>query len=416
MFCPGFCIVRPFCAAASMLHPSNTASPSNSACARPGQCRRRPARRRRHRPPSLPATARKPPTAWTTPSSGPWKSGSATCATWKTGAAILASIEEQGKLTAELQGEISDAETKQRLEDLYLPLQAKTSHQGPDRPGGRPRTLAWPRGRPHPGARGRSGKIPQRRRRLCRRQGRARWRPPDPHGTICRGRHPARRPAGLPQRPRRGEIGGDRRQEAEGAKFRDWFDFAEPSPHACPRTAPWPCCAAVTKAYWGFPRSRLGNRGSPGKAGPNPANNASPAFRHQDQGRPADKWLADTVRWTWKVKIYTHLELELMNRCGGARKKAIRVFGRNLAICYSPLRPASASPWASTRASAPAARSPSWTPPASSSTPPPSTPTTALRLGRLLAPSPPGARHGVPWWPSATARPAGKPTPGWWPT
>ena len=40
-------------------------------------------------------------------------------------AAILASIEEQGKLTAELQGEISDAETKQRLEDLYLPYKQK---------------------------------------------------------------------------------------------------------------------------------------------------------------------------------------------------------------------------------------------------------------------------------------------------
>ena len=40
-------------------------------------------------------------------------------------AAILASIEEQGKLTPELKAEISAAETKQRLEDLYLPYKQK---------------------------------------------------------------------------------------------------------------------------------------------------------------------------------------------------------------------------------------------------------------------------------------------------
>ena len=40
-------------------------------------------------------------------------------------AAVLASIEEQGKLTPELQRDINDADTKQRLEDLYLPYKPK---------------------------------------------------------------------------------------------------------------------------------------------------------------------------------------------------------------------------------------------------------------------------------------------------
>ena len=40
-------------------------------------------------------------------------------------AAILASIDEQGKLTPELKATIEDAETKQRLEDLYLPYKQK---------------------------------------------------------------------------------------------------------------------------------------------------------------------------------------------------------------------------------------------------------------------------------------------------
>ena len=39
--------------------------------------------------------------------------------------AVLASIEEQGKLTPELKAEIENAETKQRLEDLYLPYKQK---------------------------------------------------------------------------------------------------------------------------------------------------------------------------------------------------------------------------------------------------------------------------------------------------
>ena len=48
-------------------------------------------------------------------------------------------------------------------------------------------------------------------------------------------------------------------------------------------------------------------------------------------GRPADKWLADTARWTWRVKSFMHLETELM---GALREKAeldaIHVFARNL--------------------------------------------------------------------------------------
>ena len=40
-------------------------------------------------------------------------------------AAIIASVQEQGKLTPELHAEIAQAETKQRLEDLYLPYKQK---------------------------------------------------------------------------------------------------------------------------------------------------------------------------------------------------------------------------------------------------------------------------------------------------
>ena len=54
-------------------------------------------------------------------------------------------------------------------------------------------------------------------------------------------------------------------------------------------------------------------------------------FGISNQSRPADKWLADTVRWTWRVKSFLHLETELM---GALRERseaeAIKVFARNL--------------------------------------------------------------------------------------
>lgn len=54
-------------------------------------------------------------------------------------------------------------------------------------------------------------------------------------------------------------------------------------------------------------------------------------FQIQDRGRPADGWLAETVRWAWRIKIFLHLELELMNRLReAAETEAIRVFARNL--------------------------------------------------------------------------------------
>ncbi|HEX5364653.1 MAG TPA: Tex family protein [Gallionella sp.] len=49
------------------------------------------------------------------------------------------------------------------------------------------------------------------------------------------------------------------------------------------------------------------------------------------QNRPADKWLADTVRWTWRIKSFMHLESELMGTLrANAETEAINVFARNL--------------------------------------------------------------------------------------
>ncbi len=51
----------------------------------------------------------------------------------------------------------------------------------------------------------------------------------------------------------------------------------------------------------------------------------------RNTGRAADAWLAETVRWTWRVKLLSHLETELKLRLREqAEEEAIRVFGANL--------------------------------------------------------------------------------------
>ena len=51
----------------------------------------------------------------------------------------------------------------------------------------------------------------------------------------------------------------------------------------------------------------------------------------RNQNRPADKWLSDTVRWTWRVKSFLHLESEMMSALRErAEIEAINVFALNL--------------------------------------------------------------------------------------
>lgn len=50
-----------------------------------------------------------------------------------------------------------------------------------------------------------------------------------------------------------------------------------------------------------------------------------------EQGRPADAWLREVVRWTWRVKLLTHLETELLSQLKvRAEEEAIHVFARNM--------------------------------------------------------------------------------------
>jgi uncharacterized protein len=54
-------------------------------------------------------------------------------------------------------------------------------------------------------------------------------------------------------------------------------------------------------------------------------------FDIQDQGRPGDPWLAEVVRFTWRVKLHMHLETEFMaDLRGRSEDTAIEVFARNI--------------------------------------------------------------------------------------
>ncbi|QBE63942.1 Tex family protein [Pseudoduganella lutea] len=121
------------------------------------------------------------------------------------------------------------------------------------------------------------------------------------------------------------------KQEA-GEKFADYFDYAEPL-----STVPSHRALALMRGRREGVLDvtlRLDTEAEKPKwdAPHNPCESRIAArFGIRSAGRPADKWLADTVRWTWRVKSFMYLETELM---GALREKAeldaIGVFATNL--------------------------------------------------------------------------------------
>jgi len=50
-----------------------------------------------------------------------------------------------------------------------------------------------------------------------------------------------------------------------------------------------------------------------------------------DQGRGADKWLLEVVRWTWRVKLHSHLQTDFLTQIReSAEDDAIEVFAKNI--------------------------------------------------------------------------------------
>ncbi|MDO8696823.1 MAG: Tex family protein, partial [Pseudomonas sp.] len=116
-------------------------------------------------------------------------------------------------------------------------------------------------------------------------------------------------------------------KEEEGAKFRDYFEHDERF-----KSVPSHRALAIFRGRnEGFLSAALkvGDE-LPGSMHPGEGMIAE-RFGITNQNRPADKWLAEVVRWTWKVKLYTHLETDLFGELReAAEDEAIMVFARNL--------------------------------------------------------------------------------------
>ncbi|SDK41276.1 Tex family protein [Billgrantia gudaonensis] len=246
--------------------------------------------------------------------------------------AVLAAIDEQGKLTTELERLIQAADTKQRLEDLYLPYKKKrrTKAQIAREAGLEPLAealLADPSLDPEAEAakylRAADGDIPAiedaksaldgARQILMERFAED----PELVGAL---RERLWSEGELSARLLEGK-------EREGAKFSDYFEHDEK--------------LAKVPSHRALAMFRGRNEGVLTLAIRLPGEDEAPIHpaqvaiaRHfdiRDEGRPADKWLRDVVRWTWRVKLYTHLETELLGRLRErAELEAIDVFAANL--------------------------------------------------------------------------------------
>jgi uncharacterized protein len=116
-------------------------------------------------------------------------------------------------------------------------------------------------------------------------------------------------------------------KEAEGAKFSDYFEHDEAL-----KGVPSHRALAI------FRGRNEGILGASLKVGDEAPGTMHPCelmiaerFGIEQRGRAADKWLGEVVRWTWKVKLYTHLETDLLGELREkAEDEAITVFARNL--------------------------------------------------------------------------------------
>jgi len=246
--------------------------------------------------------------------------------------AVLAAIDEQGKLDPTLKATIQAADTKQRLEDLYLPFKKKrrTKAQIAREAGLEPLAdalLANPTLDPESEAaqylREAEGDIP------AIEDAKAAL---DGAKQILMERF-AEDPELIGQLRERlwqeGELSArvlDGKQQ-EGAKFSDYFEHDEK--------------LAKVPSHRALAMFRGRNEGILSLAIRLPGEDDAPIHPAQvaiakhvgisDEGRAADKWLSEVVRWTWRVKLYTALETELLGRLREhAEQTAIDVFAANL--------------------------------------------------------------------------------------
>ena len=245
-------------------------------------------------------------------------------------AAVLKAIGEQGRLGPALEAAIRGAETRARLEDIYLPFRPKRRTKAEiareaglaplaeallARPEAAPDTLAARFVDPAKGVADPGAALEGARSILIERFGED----ADLVGTLRetvwkRGRMAAKVKKG---------------QAEAGAKFSDYFDFAE-----APAKLPSHRVLAL------FRGEREGILDLDLRPEPDPEGHKGPAapeltilarFGLAQRGRPGDAFMAETVRGAWRTKILPRLDTDLRSRLReAAEAEAARVFAANL--------------------------------------------------------------------------------------
>ncbi len=244
-------------------------------------------------------------------------------------ATILKSIEEQDKLTDTLAAQIAGADTKTELEDLYLPYKPKRRTKAMiareagleplalgllEDPSQDPETEAAKFFNPEHKIEDTKAALDGAKQILMEKFS-------EDAQLLGKLRDFLKQEAHITAKL----IDG---KENEGAKFRDYFEHSEllkdiPSHRALALfRARNEGILTLSMTVGDEEANRLSHPCEPMVAD---------HWQVKDLGRPADKWLAECVRWTWRVKLLTHLETDLFNEVRErAEEGAIGVFASNL--------------------------------------------------------------------------------------
>jgi uncharacterized protein len=242
--------------------------------------------------------------------------------------AILDSIRAQGKLDDELEARIAEADSKARLEDIYLPYRPKrrTKAQLAREAGLEPladQLLADPSREPGAaaaafvdpgkGVADAASALQGARAILAERFA-------EDADLIGALRERMWSHGRLVSRVRDG-------RQQDGAKFADYFDASEPFTRLPSHR--------VLAIFRGEAEQVLDLTFDPDdqvEAGLNAyERQVAQRFGVVDRGRPGDAWLLETVHWAWRTRVLVHLGIDLRARLWqAAEDEAVRVFAANL--------------------------------------------------------------------------------------
>ncbi|MGW4478602.1 Tex family protein [Rhodococcus triatomae] len=232
-------------------------------------------------------------------------------------AAIIESIRSHDKLTDEIQDQLILADTKARLEDIYLPFKPKrrTKAQIAREAGHQPvadTLLSDPSVDP---AQYTAEQLDGARAILVEQFAEDADLVGELRDTMWR----------------RGQVTSSVRKgkETDGAKFADYFEFSEPF-EKLPSHRILALLRGEKEEVLSLSIDADTEPPAPGEATVYEGRIAA-RFGVADRGRPADRWLLDTVRWAWKTKLSVSLGIDTRMRLRqSAERDAVDVFAMNL--------------------------------------------------------------------------------------